>query len=203
MFLKGYLTLIVSVILLLVNPSPVQASGLERARVVRSHHSSSISQSKDNLANGGSWRAAFKEAKGLLSQMTVEEKVNITSGFPGPCSGNTGTVSGKLQVFDNSMRPTEKLADLSDPTTFSLNSSLKVHRLKIPSFCLNDSPTGVGGTTGVSQFPAEITVGATFDKALFASRAAAIAEEFVDKGVNIWLGPVTGGPLGRSPLNGR
>lgn len=30
-----------------------------------------------------------------------------------------------------------------------------------------------------------------------------MAQEFRDKGVNIWLGPVTGGPLGRSPLGGR
>lgn len=69
----------------------------------------------------------------------------------------------------------------------SLFSLSKVDRLNVPSFCLNDSPTGVGGTTGVSQFPSEVTVAASFDRELFASRAAAIAEEFKAKGVNVWL----------------
>jgi len=38
---------------------------------------------------------------------------------------------------------------------------------------------------------------------LIIERAEALASEFKAKGINIWLGPVTGGPLGRSPLGGR
>jgi beta-glucosidase len=52
------------------------------------------------LANGTSndaWFAAYARAKGLVSQMTVEEKVNITHGWSGPCVGNTGAVP-RLQV---------------------------------------------------------------------------------------------------------
>jgi beta-glucosidase len=44
---------------------------------------------------------------------------------------------------------------------------------------------------------------AAWDRELAAERAQAIAEEMHDKGVNFWLGPVTGGPLGRSALAGR
>ncbi len=47
------------------------------------------------VANGSSsesWAHAFERAKSLVAQMTVEEVVNITNGFPGDCIGNTGSV---------------------------------------------------------------------------------------------------------------
>lgn len=121
-------------------------------------------------ADGGSWTEAFALAKSLLGQMTLEEKVNLTTGISSPaCSGNTGSVP----------------------------------RLGIPSLCLNDGPSGVRGTLNVSQFPAQITTAATWDTELAAHRAAAMGREFHDLGVNYMFAPVTGGPLGRSPLGGR
>jgi beta-glucosidase len=45
--------------------------------------------------NGSSslkWSAAYAEARILVSQMTLEEKVNVTRGFTGTCVGNTGAV---------------------------------------------------------------------------------------------------------------
>ncbi|CAE6445428.1 unnamed protein product [Rhizoctonia solani] len=54
-----------------------------------------------------------------------------------------------------------------------------------------------------SQFPAQVTVAATWDRDLIYDRAVAIADEFRGKGVHVALAPVTGGPLGRSPLGGR
>lgn len=54
-----------------------------------------------------------------------------------------------------------------------------------------------------SQFPAQVTVAATWDRDLFYGRAAALGAEFRGKGIHIALAPVTGGPLGRSPLAGR
>ncbi|KAB5566115.1 beta-glucosidase 1 [Coniochaeta sp. 2T2.1] len=51
-------------------------------------------------ANGTSntfWATAHARAKSLVSQMTTEEKVNITHGHAGPCVGNTGAVP-RLQL---------------------------------------------------------------------------------------------------------
>lgn len=43
----------------------------------------------------GTWAAAFQKARALVSQMTLEEKANITWGWDSPsnaCVGNTGSV---------------------------------------------------------------------------------------------------------------
>jgi len=58
--------------------------------------------SKENIlswgvaANNGStseaWAAAYAQAYDLITQMTLEEKVNVTRGYPGTCVGNTGSV---------------------------------------------------------------------------------------------------------------
>ncbi|QRW20796.1 glycoside hydrolase family 3 protein [Rhizoctonia solani] len=124
------------------------------------------------LANGGSaWKHAFAKAKEVVSKMTLEEKVNITTGIgsSSTCAGNTGAVP----------------------------------RLNIPTFCLQDGPAGVRPADFASQFPAQVTVAATWDRDLIYDRAVAIADEFRGKGVHVALAPVTGGPLGRSPLGGR
>lgn len=76
-------------------------------------------------------------------------------------------------------------------------------RIGLKALCLQDGPTGVRPARRVSQFPPGVSTAATWDRELFAKRAEAIAEEFREKGVNIWLGPVTGGPLGRAPRSGR
>ncbi len=120
-------------------------------------------------ADGGVWSNGFAKAKSLLDQMTVEEKVNITTGYTGKCVGFTGTAP----------------------------------RVGLEALCLQDGPAGVRPARRVSQFPAGVTTAATWDRDLMAQRAEALAEEFRDKGVNIWLGPVTGGPLGRAPRGGR
>ncbi|KAH7338247.1 glycoside hydrolase superfamily [Rhizoctonia solani] len=124
------------------------------------------------LANGGNaWKDAFTKAKEIAAQMTVEEKVNITTGqgLYSACAGNTRGVP----------------------------------RLNIPPFCLQDGPAGVRPVEFASQFLAQITVGATWDRGLIYKRAAATGAEFRGKSVHIALAPSTGGPLGRSPLGGR
>ncbi|KAJ3886195.1 beta-D-xylosidase/beta-D-glucosidase [Lentinula edodes] len=78
-----------------------------------------------------------------------------------------------------------------------------VTRLGIPEFCLQDGPIGPRGVHGSSQFPAGLTVAATWDRTLMYARARGMGQEFHDQGVHIALAPVTGGPLGRTPLNGR
>ncbi len=75
-------------------------------------------------------------------------------------------------------------------------------RLGFPQLCLQDSALGVSSTDDVTAFPAGITTGATWDKALMYARGVAMGKEFRGKGANIHLGP-TVGPLGRKPLGGR
>lgn len=78
-----------------------------------------------------------------------------------------------------------------------------VPRLGLPALCLQDGPTGVRSSLNVSQFPAEVSAAATWDVELIAERGRAIGQEFLDRGAAFMFGPVTGGPLGRSPLGGR
>ena len=75
-------------------------------------------------------------------------------------------------------------------------------RVGIPRLCLQDGPLGVRNTEQNTAFPAGITVGATWDKALLRARGVALGEEFRGKGINIHLGPSVG-PLGRKPRGGR
>lgn len=75
-------------------------------------------------------------------------------------------------------------------------------RFGIPNLCLQDSALGIAATDNVTAFPAGITTGATFSKALMYARGDAIGQEARGKGVNIQLGP-TVGPLGRKPRGGR
>ena len=114
------------------------------------------------------WRSAYARARDLVSQMTLEEKVNMTRGHTGTCVGNTGNVS----------------------------------RLGIEPLCLSDAPDGVRGQEFVSSFPAQIHVGATFDRDLMYRFGAALGQEFRGKGINVALLPVAG-PLGRVARAGR
>nr|XP_018261591.1 uncharacterized protein I303_06029 [Kwoniella dejecticola CBS 10117]OBR83749.1 hypothetical protein I303_06029 [Kwoniella dejecticola CBS 10117] len=78
-----------------------------------------------------------------------------------------------------------------------------VPRLDIPGLCFNDGPSGPRYTDFVTQWPSEFTAAASFDRELIEGRARRIGKEFRGKGINVELGPVTGGPLGRSPYAGR
>ncbi|PGH27753.1 hypothetical protein AJ80_00541 [Polytolypa hystricis UAMH7299] len=75
-------------------------------------------------------------------------------------------------------------------------------RFGIPRLCLHDGPLGVRNIDHNTAFPAGITVGATFDKALMYERGAAMGAEFRGKGIDVHLGPSVG-PLGRKPRGGR
>ncbi|KAF9064428.1 beta-D-xylosidase/beta-D-glucosidase [Rhodocollybia butyracea] len=126
-------------------------------------------------------------------------------------SGNTGANGGKSwsNAFAKAqavvMQMTiEEMANLTTGTDgLCVGNTGSVPRLNIPSLCLEDGPVGVRGAHGVSQFPAGLTSAATWDRNLIYARSKAMGQEFRDQGVHIPLAPVTGGPLGRSVLNGR
>lgn len=114
------------------------------------------------------WQAAFSRARELVSQMTTEEKANVTRGHEGQCVGNSGVVS----------------------------------RLGVPALCFADAPDGIRGQEFVSAFPAQIMVGASFDRDLMYRYGVALGEEYRGKGINSALLPVAG-PLGRVARGGR
>lgn len=117
------------------------------------------------------WKSSYAKAQAVVANMTLAEKVNLTTGtglYMGRCTGNTGSAL----------------------------------RFGIPSLCLQDSALGVGRTDNITAFPAGITVGATFNKALMYARGLALGAEARGKGINIQLGP-TVGPIGRKPRGGR
>jgi len=77
-------------------------------------------------------------------------------------------------------------------------------RLGIPALTMNDGPQGFRGDSchgTTTQFPSLMTVAATFDRELVKQYSGAIAQEFLDKGSNVLLGP--GMNLARVPVNGR
>ncbi|USW53776.1 Putative glycoside hydrolase, family 3, glycoside hydrolase family 3 domain, immunoglobulin [Septoria linicola] len=121
--------------------------------------------------NGGTdekWQAAYVKARGIVDQLTLEEKVNMTRGHTGLCVGNTPNIT----------------------------------RLGIPALCFADAPDGIRGQEFVSSFPAQLTVGATFDKQLMYEYGKALGEEYRGKGIHVALLPVAG-PLGRVARGGR
>ena len=80
-----------------------------------------------------------------------------------------------------------------------------ITRLGIPALRLSDGPSGVRGersvgTTSVS-FPCGSAIGATFDTGAAAKLANALADECLERGVHVLLGPTVN--LHRHPLGGR
>ncbi|KAI4752944.1 putative beta-glucosidase [Aureobasidium sp. EXF-3400] len=77
-----------------------------------------------------------------------------------------------------------------------------VPRLGFPGMCLNDAESGVRTASKVNGYPAQLHIGASWNRSLAYDRAYHIGREFKTKGVNVLLGPVAG-PLGRIATGGR
>ncbi len=133
-----------------------------------------ISSSLTILAQGtgeGLWEEAYTYAKGIVAQLSIDEKVNvtITTSDSLGCSAFTGGVP----------------------------------RLGLPGMCFNDAESGVRVLDqSVSGFPAQISIGASWNRTLAYDRGNYIGAEFKAKGINTAFGPVIG-PLGRVALGGR
>ena len=115
--------------------------------------------------------AAAKDLQKLINQLTLDEKLGLLHGAPSNYTGATTAIT----------------------------------RLGVPRLLLNDGPQGfrappsLDGTS--TAFPSGLAVAATFDDALAATWAAAIASEFAKKGATVLLGP--GLNVARVPFNGR
>ncbi|KAI9805035.1 MAG: hypothetical protein M1833_006339 [Piccolia ochrophora] len=118
-----------------------------------------------------SWQDSYSKAQKMVNQMSLIEKVNVTTGtgwMSNLCVGNTGPAIG----------------------------------VKFPSLCLQDGPLGIRFADRITQFPAGITTGATWDKVLMKERGRALGLEAKRKGIHVLLAPVVG-PLGKLPAGGR
>ena len=115
--------------------------------------------------SGPTWESAIQKAKDFIQfhNLTVEEKVNLTTGLGWEGKGYSGRAC--------------------------VGNIPPIERIGWKGLCLEDSPAGVRFTDGVSVFPAGINVASTFDRGLMYSRGYAMGKEFVGKGVNVALGP--------------
>ncbi|WPH04783.1 glycoside hydrolase family 3 protein [Acrodontium crateriforme] len=77
-----------------------------------------------------------------------------------------------------------------------------IPRLGFPGICFQDAENGVRTANLVNGYPAQLSVGSSWNRTLAYHRARFIGAEFKAKGANVALGPVAG-PLGRIAKGGR
>lgn len=120
------------------------------------------------------WLDAYSQAREIVETLNIAEKVNITTGI-GMAWSPCGGSTGSLNGK-------------------GLESSM--------GFCGNDGPLGLRGADFDTAYPAALTVASSFNRQLIYDRADAIGYEFKSKGVDFFLGPVSG-PIGYKALAGR
>lgn len=140
--------------------------------------------------NGRTWADAYDKAVEFVSQLTLLEKVNLTTGVGwegGPCVGNTGSIPR-----------------LGFPGLCNQDSPLGVRDSEFNwlQICLLEQLSDNLTADGNSGFPAGVNVASTWSRDLMYARGAAMGAEHQGKGVDTQLGPVAG-PLGRVPAGGR
>ncbi|WP_116112913.1 beta-glucosidase family protein [Austwickia chelonae] len=114
-------------------------------------------------------------ARLLLSKMTLDDKIGMIHGTARPLQAYGPVHAGQVAA---------------NP------------RLCIPALSPTDGPAGVGNNkTGVTQLPAPVALGATFDRTLATRYGQVIGAETRGKGANYALGP--GIDLTRDPRAGR
>ncbi|EKM48283.1 glycoside hydrolase family 3 protein, partial [Phanerochaete carnosa HHB-10118-sp] len=159
----------------LSNPSSTIASQSSSSSSSGGASSSSTSlapPSQTSVANvSPEWAAAYQKAQAAITKLSVTDMVNLGTGV----QWQKGPCVGNTPAISS-----------------------------IPGFnglCLQDSPVGVRYADGVSVFPPEINVAATWNRTLMQQRGAAMGAEFKGKGVNVGLGPMMN--LMRVPAAGR
>jgi beta-glucosidase len=111
-------------------------------------------------SNGtGDWAEAYSKARKFVSQLSLQEKVNITYGKEGvngagmlnSCAGNSGSLV--KHGFDG--------------------------------FCFHDGPGGISGTDMVNGYPAGLHMATTWNRELVGEVALHTGREFKKKGGNL------------------
>ncbi|PQE33069.1 glycosyl hydrolase family 3 N terminal domain-containing protein [Rutstroemia sp. NJR-2017a WRK4] len=140
------------------------------------------------------------------SQHGFVDAVSNYSSVPGALADWT-TARGKADAFLAQLNLTEKVGIVTGASTLvgggtCIGNIAPITRLNFSGICYSDGPAAVNRHDLVSVFPSGITLAATWDMDLIYEKAAALGQEFRDKGTHVGLGPVAG-PLGRHPLGGR
>ena len=123
----------------------------------------------------GDWHDARLRAIEFVQQLTLEEKVSLTSGINTEGTPSHTGCSGFINPIE---------------------------RLGFPGICVSDAGNGLRGTELVYSWPGGIHVAASFNRDLTLDRAKGMGGEYAKKGVNVMLGPVVG-PIGRVVEGGR
>ncbi|KAL9055576.1 MAG: hypothetical protein Q9162_003473 [Coniocarpon cinnabarinum] len=140
------------------------------------------------MSGAGNWSAAYTSAQNLVRQMTLAEKVNLTTGTGWEterCVGQTGAVP-RLGIRSLCMQ--------DSPVGVRDSSFATVPFFNVAYQALSADYNSV--------FPAGGTIAASWDRQLIYERGFDMGSEHKGKGVDVQLGPVVG-PLGRAPEGGR
>ncbi|PNS16199.1 Beta-glucosidase 1 [Sphaceloma murrayae] len=158
------------------------------------------------LASAGSW-VTFA----LIKLFTPELAYSYGKSPPVyPSPPGTGDDGGWQQAYIEAKALVARMTNVEKANiTFGVTATQgcsgftgSVPRLGFPGICLNDAESGVRTGQLVSGYPAQLHVGASWNRKLASDRAVAIGKEFKKKGINVILGPVAG-PLGRVAKGGR
>ncbi|KII90196.1 glycoside hydrolase family 3 protein [Plicaturopsis crispa FD-325 SS-3] len=133
------------------------------------------------------WAAAHEKAREAIQSLSLEQKVNLTTGVgweSGRCVGNIPTlVNASGSIVNNTGNGT--------------GGDVEGWR----GLCLEDSPLGVRDADFITAFPAGINAASTFNRGLIRARGLAMGQEHHDKGVHVALGPMMN--MGRLAQGGR
>lgn len=119
-------------------------------------------------------------------------------------TGNGGweTAMKKAKQFVNKLTLEEKSWMATGQPGPCVGNVLPIPRLNFTGLCLQNGPQCVQQGDYSSVFVSSVSAAASWDRQLLYDRARALAEEHKAKGSHVILGPI-GGPLGRSPYDGR
>ncbi|GAA5936851.1 uncharacterized protein JCM15063_000080 [Sporobolomyces koalae] len=144
----------------------------------------------------------FAALVGALATPIVKRDDPASSSSAPDAAAWTAAIEKARSVVD-AMTFDEKI-NFTEYRTVGIVCSGQTHpipRFNIPSICYGDGPTGPVSRFS-SQYPAQLTAAATFDRELIHERAQAMGAEFHDLGIHVPLSIVVG-PMGRSVYGGR
>ena len=136
------------------------------------------------------------KAKGLVSKMTLEEKVNLVVGMGMNIPGMAQASAPVGQIMDK--------VEGAAGTTFSIS------RLNLPNTVVSDGPAGLrinptrkndNNTYYATAWPVATLLASTWDTKLVEQLGKAFGNEVKEYGVDVLLGP--GLNIHRNPLGGR